>query len=1210
MSNYPLLPADRYIADLLGLTEEQYRYYIAEVRRRAAAGPQPSVVAIGPDWWIYALVISSLLSTGFSIAASFFKPKMQRQPELRQIQTQGQSTSDIRRYTPRQGFDSVQDVASIGTPIPLVYAKRELIGSDYYGGIRVNCPLIWSEVTALDKGQLLRAMFMIGEGASGFAIDVNNLAIGNNPLGSYLLGGNDAARFTIYYRANGGRIISANRVAGAATDPGAAADDNVFAVPNQTGANSSNFCHTHRPSTQTQFGVYAMIGNGLGYRINPLLRPGVNAQITVDVKGKKKKAKAEGRVVCEPDLVALAQRQKQKAKFSGRSGLIGNAGNVWTYHLSNTTDALTVFTADLSELSWTKTIFLFENPFSGITDATLASWLTVGSVTVSSSTLSASVSFNTVSAESGLSGVPDGTYIIEYGITLNQADREILWTSESGSGYIVTVSKSPLLDEFGDRIGSSFSFSGTGATISIATNARESAETHEERCGDVAAAVAGRQKTWDDAIQIGELYKIGSYLAVCTERSPTDDSFNSDADFEPITPSQGNVLEAKFRTISSGSASAVSLSNLIKDGKSNPVFTTATNYPHVYRVAIASFSTLRECRIVKICIRSSLGIRISGLCNFRDTLTHTQIDGKACYNKEGNKIPPGDYLTVDIFNSGQMSSSEERYSFFRIRYREAGLDGSYVDLGQCFGIRGITQQSMFNDIRLTMPSTKRWEFQIVPLSGWEIRSGVAAGDLELIDGGIKTVRSFTSGQVGVAFYGARLVTNSNRAAQGPALFRLASAQRGGLGEVGIGYADGDSYLDYWGKLAEAFVYEEVKSSADNGPEHEVVSINEYIDNPEIPLYDNLGIIGLSMRSGVEWQQFGQLSTYVTSGLQNTHLFPEILKDLFTNTRYGKGDQITDQQIDLDSFTASASWCETHKYFFDGAITANTNLRQWAADVSAAHLLFFGEAGGRFWLRPAWPGTVASPSAVAIKGIFSAGNIKENTFSMEFMEPEDRRPIQVSVRYREERISANLANPGLFAVEREVLVREQAPNGSDTAPIESVDLSDYVTNKQHAIDAAKFIIRMRRIPEHAVKFETTHEGIVASIQPGDYIKVALDINYYDELRNGVVLVDGSLVSTQPFANGTYTVLAWDPTDSSVPAQITLTVSNNGKTASPSGIIFTLINSETRSRTYQIEKISPVQEGGFSIEAVHMPVNSSGILKLAEGFTNSSNWSIQG
>jgi hypothetical protein len=320
--------------------------------------------------------------------------------------------------------------------------------------------------------------------------------------------------------------------------------------------------------------------------------------------------------------------------------------------------------------------------------------------------------------------------------------------------------------------------------------------------------------------------------------------------------------------------------------------------------------------------------------------------------------------------------------------------------------------------------------------------------------------------------------------------------------------------------------------------------------------------------------------------------------------------ISDQQIDLTSFTAATSWCQTHKYFFDGAITANTNLRQWAADVAAAHLLMFGEAGGKFWLRPAWPGTVASPTAVSIKGIFTAGNIKEGTFAMEFMEPEDRRPVQVSVRYREERLSSNLANPGMFAVEKEVLVREVSPYGSDAAPIESVDLSDYVTNRQHAIDAAKFIIRMRRIPEHAVKFETTHEGIVAAIQPGDYIRVALDLNYYDELRNGVVLQDGSLVSTQPFANGSYTVLAWDPTSQNVPAQTTLTVSNNGKTASPSGIIFTLVNSETRSRTYQIERISPVQEGGFSIEAVHMPVNSSGILKMAEGFTDSANWSIQG
>jgi len=63
-----------------------------------------------------------------------------------------------------------------------------------------------------------------------------------------------------------------------------------------------------------------------------------------------------------------------------------------------------------------------------------------------------------------------------------------------------------------------------------------------------------------------------------------------------------------------------------------------------------------------------------------------------------------------------------------------------------------------------------------------------------------------------------------------------------------------------------------------------------------------------------------------------------------------------------------------------------------------------------------------------------------------LEPEEREPIQVSVRYREERASSDPTNPGIFPTEREVLVREVAPFGSDTDPVEALDLSDYVTNR--------------------------------------------------------------------------------------------------------------------------------------------------------------------
>lgn len=1221
-SEYPLLPSDRYIADLLGLTEEQYRYYQAEVRRRAAEGPQPSVTAtIGADFFLYVAVISSLLSVGFTIAAAFFRPRISnQQPQLRQNQVQGRITTDIRRYAPRQGFDALQDIAAIGDPIPLVYAKREQIDGQYYGGIRINTPMIWSQIQSINKSQLLRAVFLIGEGEIG-QIDPGNIAIGNNTLGTYLLGNSSNARFSVYYRSNGGRLTSDDHIAGASpgNDPGNISDSNVFGILNANDQLSSNFCHTRRPNTQTSFGVYAMIGNGLGFRVNPSLRPGVNAQLTVDVEsagGKKGgSGKAYGRVVCELDYVAMAQRAKFSAKFSGRSGLIATSGNTWTYRLSNTSDILTTFELEASSLEWRGRRREINMPLPGSDDAYRA-LISFGPITTSGRTVSGTVYFDTGAAQSMFSTAAPGTYVITYYVWFESDTGKQIGFDHKVTMVVTETTIANPVPPGGSSVVKSFSFSNTTATYS-GTFSKNS--DHSEKSGDVAASVAGRQKTWDDAILVGELYKIGSALAICTNRAPSDEAFNSDADFEP--PGGGTAIDATFEVIRDGTCSTIPAADLEKDAKSNPPFYTATNQPHLFRVAIATFATVRECRVVEVGIRSSLGIRISGLCDFRDTLTLEQIDEKACLSKKGDKIDPGDSLAVDIFNSGQMSSSEERYSFFRISYREAGTENDFTQLPQCYGIRGITQQNVFNSIRFAMPTSKRWEFQFEPLSGWEIRSGIAGGDLELIDSSLSTVRSIQIGSMRVSFNGvtnggnAPFIAEGSRASVGPQTFMLASVQR--PDEIGIGYADGDSYVDSWGKLGEAFVYEEVRSSAESGPEHEIVYINEIIPNASVPEYDNLAIVGLNMRAGVEWQQLGQLSVYVLSGINNTHLFPEVLRDLLTNSRYGKGDQISAQQIDEASFSAAAAWCQARRYFFDGAIVGKTNLRQWAADVAATHLLFFGESEGRFWLKPAWPyggGSSTDPQPVSIKGIFTAGNIEEGSFLMEFFDAEDRQTIQVSVKYREERMSSNFDNPGLFSFERELLVREVSPNGSDTDPIESIDISDYATSRSHAVDAAKFVIRMRRIPDHMVKFKTTHEGLVAAIEPGDYIRVVMDVTHYDQLRNGAVLGDGSLVSTQPFTDGTYSVLAWDGSSSSSPGTTTLTVTGNGSQASPTGVIFTLVNSETQARTYQIEKITPAQDGsGFEIEAIHMPTDASGYLLLAQnwgGDTSDANWIIEG
>lgn len=324
MNEMPLLPSDRYIASLLDLTDEQYRYYMAEVRRRAAQGPQPSVVA-GVDFFLYLAVVSQLLSIGFTIAASFFKPR--GTGTLTPVQVRGETATNIQRYAPRTGFDGVQDTASLGAPIPLVYAKEEVIDGVKYGGLRVNAMLIWSEMQVRQRSQFLRALFLIGEGSSGFQIDAARVAFGNNPMSPYRYASNSVmdtsayAKYTLYFKPNGGRIARTDRVLGNLQDPSIVSDNDVFLAPNPSGTPTTSFCQTYKPNSNTQFGLFAPLPNFLGYRLNPVLRPGVTAQITVDAGGGKK-SNPKGRIVCDRDNVALAQREKYKARFSGRAGLI------------------------------------------------------------------------------------------------------------------------------------------------------------------------------------------------------------------------------------------------------------------------------------------------------------------------------------------------------------------------------------------------------------------------------------------------------------------------------------------------------------------------------------------------------------------------------------------------------------------------------------------------------------------------------------------------------------------------------------------------------------------------------------------------------------------------------------------------------------------------------------------------------------------------
>jgi hypothetical protein len=1128
-----LLPADRYLAAMLWPDDDplvaaaKYERFKTEIESQV--GIDPSQPQAGAALGVIALV-SGVISIGLTIVASFFKPKAP-EPGTGGVTATDQQGSNIvanSRVAPSIGFDAIQQPSALGSTIPVIWARRQVMGAQAspprpagtYGGVRVNLGLIWSEIWTYKGAQIVRAIFLIGEGGMG-APDPNGYAIGDNSLTSYQIpnaaASELASRATIYVSTDTGAITSGDRVLGRSAGQDVANSENyggptVFSVRDRDEEYVQNFCYSTKPSTSTTFGLFSHIPNGMGFRINPRIQP------TIRVTTKPRNDGEQFEVDCDDDPQALARLWKQRYQYPLRGAIVWTntnndyvyPGNRIRYKLDNTTDA--------------ETTFIFDNT-------------------------------NT-----------DNT------------------TDESDG---------------------------------------------EETCSDVASAVSSRQRSADEALVIGELYKIGSCLAVLLEREPADGVFISDGDNEPV--GDGQSMEYVFRVIREGRVGIASDSKYldpswsgtqIKPPQWNRVASlnnlgipseqnTCSSYPQIFRCAIATIRLGRSARIFVVGFRSTVGIRVGGLCNFRDCQSLVRINQNAGLKYQGRLFDKNDKIGVTNYQSGTVQRSETRVSFFHIYYREN--NGGWEKLEGVWGFRGSSDQPILNALRFEMLTERAWEIQFEPLSSYELRDG------ENIDGPICVVdskngekhRTSVNDGIIVEWYGE--TRNRDRRS-----FNLPTLEPGE--DIGIPDADANSFIDDWAMVAESFIYNEIQTSLESGPEHEIVYVNTYSVNAANPTYDNLAILGLTIYGSTEFRQLSQFSAYISDGKfarrtleqdenGSTNLFPDVLRAYLTDKRYGRGEVVGDVLVDVESFREAAAWCQVRRYFYDAADATRVNLLQWAADTASYHLLELTQRGGKWALSPAIYFPDQGP--VPVRALFTAGNIVEGTFKLQYLPDTERQPVRMSVKWREERQRADLTSSGFFPVEREVFVQEA--NQSDTDPIEPLDLSAFCTNVEHAIDVACYYIRMRRLITHTISFATTPDGLTAGLAAGNYIRVAMDLSYFDQFSHGVILDDGTILSTRNdlLPTGEHQVSAWDGASDFI-FDTTLIIGEDGK-ADQTGIVFAKKTTSSETRTYKIEKISISEDGLIEVEAVHHPCDSEGISEIGKNWTTyqtDANWIIEG
>ena len=577
-----LLPQDREIMDITGMSEEQYRWFVKQAIIHSKLRPGEPVAFLN-------IVIPLVIGIALSVASSLLAPKppAQNQNNRQQRQIGGQNFVSGERFGPTSGFDSVQNVVELGSTIPLVYANRRRFiqpdGSEiYYGGVRVNTNLLWSQLFSVGGGQLLRGIFLISEGTIGQP-DPMQFAIGNNLLSAFDLEQSDTSRLSIYFtdgsRPNN-RIVDGDFIAGRspALDLGNLDPANVFAARGRDDLLNSNFVFASTPSNQTTFGVGSFIGNALSYRVNPRIVPEQNFDTgSPDTTTNRQRS---------------AERKKDKSRFQGRSGII----------------------------SITK------------------------------------VDGSVPSFDSGDFVKFDEGDTFTYSI-FNQSDFD------------------------GD-----FRFG------------EEGEDQGKVDTTDVAQAVASRQNSYDDAIQLGDRYLAGTATAVCIARD--DFAFNSEVSNNPVRG--GNRVNATFKVIKEG------VCNVYEEDKINAGLeppndddqqapekgpkVNATSDGHLMRASEGFIATERKTKFIEVGFKSTVNLQLNGICAWRN------IDKSYGTIDDLNRNENGFYTNPTY------TSPETRYSFFKVRYKKA-MDPDFTDVRCYFAIRSLSSSPVYNYLRFEFPDS-------------------------------------------------------------------------------------------------------------------------------------------------------------------------------------------------------------------------------------------------------------------------------------------------------------------------------------------------------------------------------------------------------------------------------------------------------------------------------------------------------------------------
>nr|BDD46115.1 hypothetical protein 14 [bacterium] len=319
----------------LGITEEDYWTFCDLALERN--GERREGYELIPDIrcepaTTTAILVNLAIGLALTAVSVLLTPKPRAPSQRKAKEPPRLQTADAtgpKRFATQAGFNNVQSVASLGNVIPLVFADFD--ENTREGGVRVASNLLWSRMTSWGTTQQFEGIYLFSSGPLAARPEFEGFAIGDSLITSY-----PADKLRLIFGTDGGRpssqVLSDDTVGMGQYPNTVGTETNTekgdappFSVYRPNVGASPDFCGTRTPSSQTQFGAYAPMPNGMAFQLPYEL------VMVIDVDG----TDAEVRQRAQEKRRKIRQYFYIGAAVTGVNGPISQKGSTITYEVTS-----------------------------------------------------------------------------------------------------------------------------------------------------------------------------------------------------------------------------------------------------------------------------------------------------------------------------------------------------------------------------------------------------------------------------------------------------------------------------------------------------------------------------------------------------------------------------------------------------------------------------------------------------------------------------------------------------------------------------------------------------------------------------------------------------------------------------------------------------------------------------------------------------------